>query len=319
MTPKRYYDLNSYFKNHFGQRVHKISIDAGFTCPNRDGSISKKGCIYCNDRGSGTGALERGHSVGKQLEIGKIKVAKRFKAKKFLAYFQSFTNTYAPADVLKKIYAEALNVKDVIGLAIGTRPDCVNGPVLDILSDFARNYLIWLELGLQSVHDETLAFINRGHDFECFLSAVKAIHGKNIKICVHIIIGLPGEDRSKILETARTIAALGIDGIKLHLLYVIKGTYLHELYKKGAYRCLEQHEYVTLLCDFLELLPPDMVIQRLTGDPHPKELVAPLWAMDKRGTLELFHQELLKRDTYQGKNYCPVSLTFSTSTEPFSQ
>lgn len=313
MTPKRYYDLNTYFQNRFGQRVHKITVDAGFTCPNRDGTISKQGCIYCNERGSGTGAHARGQSVRQQLEIGKVKVVKRFKAKKYLAYFQSYTNTYAPVEVLKEIYSDALSVTDVIGLAIGTRPDCVDEQVLDLLTHFAHNHLIWLEYGLQSAHDNTLAAINRGHNFDSFQSAINATRGRGINICVHVIIGLPGEDRTKILETAKTIAALGIDGIKFHLLYVIKGTQLHERYKTGRYRCLEQGEYVSLLCEFLELLPPEMVIQRLTSDPHPAELVAPLWAMDKRGTLELFQKQLNLRDTYQGKYYFPLPSTADLS------
>ena len=303
MAPKRYYDLNSYFQRRFGQRVHKITVDAGFTCPNRDGTLSRSGCIFCNAKGSGTGAHNRGQTIRQQLEIGKIKVAKRFKAKKYLAYFQSYTNTYAPLDVLKKHYNDALSVKDVIGLAIGTRPDCINEPILDLLSEIACNHLVWLEYGLQTVHDNTLNYINRGHTFNCFKSAVSATRGRGIKICAHIIIGLPGEDRAKILATAKTIATMGIDGIKLHLLYVIKGTQLHELYKSGHYRCLEQDEYIDLLRELLEVLPADMVIQRLTGDPHPAELVAPQWALDKRGTLDRLKQQLIRCDTYQGKHY----------------
>lgn len=303
MRHNRYYDLNTYFHNLFGQRVHKITVDAGFTCPNRDGTISDGGCIYCNAKGSGTGAHARGQSVREQLEVGKIAVAKRFKAKKFIAYFQSYTNTYGPFERLKKVYGDALSVTDVVGMAIGTRPDCVDDAVLDLLGEYARTHLIWLEYGLQSCHDETLDIINRGHDFNCFKSAVAATSKRSIKICTHVILGLPGENRAKILETARMIGGMGIDGVKLHLLYVIKGTQLHDLYNKGVYRCLEQAEYVDLVCEFLELLPSGMVIHRLTGDPHPSELVSPMWAMDKRGTLELIQQQFKLRDTCQGSKF----------------
>jgi len=308
MPTKRYYDLNTYFRNLYGQRVHKITVDAGFNCPNRDGTISTGGCIYCNAKGSGTGALARGLSITEQLERGKLAVAKRFKAKLYLVYFQSFTNTYAPLDVLKKVYDEALGVKDVIGLAVGTRPDCVDKSILDLFSDYARNHLIWLEFGLQSIHDETLTTINRGHSFACFTKAVQAASNRNLKLCAHVILGLPGENRAKMLATAKAIASMGLHGIKLHLLYVIKGTRLHDLYKKDEYRCLDQREYVDLVCDFIELLPSNMVIQRLTGDPHPNELVAPAWALEKGATIDLIQQELRFRDTYQGKNLGAFSL-----------
>lgn len=303
MVRKRYYDLNTYFKRLFGERVHKITVDAGFTCPNRDGTISNGGCIYCNEKGSGTGAHVRGQTIREQLEIGKLAVVKRFKAKKYLAYFQSYTNTYAPYERLKAIYDEALSVKDVVGLAIGTRPDCVDDAVLDLLSRYGRTHLIWVEYGLQSCHDDTLARINRGHDFRCFESAVAATRGRNIKICAHVIIGLPGEDREKMLETARVISTMAIDAVKLHLLYVVKGTQLHDLFMEGGYRCLDQEAYAEIICEFLELLPPEMVIQRLTGDPHPSELVAPMWALDKRGTLEMIQQQLAFRNSHQGKKF----------------
>jgi radical SAM protein (TIGR01212 family) len=304
--PKRYYDLNSYFQRHFGQRVHKLSVDAGFTCPNRDGQLGRDGCIYCNARGSGTGAHAKGLSVTEQLTAGKAFVARRFKAKKFIAYFQAFSNTYAPLETLKKVYDEALAVPDVVGLAIGTRPDCIDESILALLSDYARQHLIWVEYGLQSIHDETLARIHRGHDFACFQSAVRATRHRGISICAHVILGLPGEGRDHMLKTARVLAQMGIDGIKLHLLYVVKGTALEALFRAGGYRCLEQRQYVDLVCDFLECLPPQMVIQRLTGDPHRDELVAPAWALKKGQTLQLIQQTLEVRDSWQGKA-CPGS------------
>jgi radical SAM superfamily enzyme len=255
----RYNDLNTYFRRIFGCRVQKITIDAGFSCPNRDGAISTGGCIYCNIRGSGTGAYAKGLSVTHQLIQGKKALSKRYKAKKFIAYFQAFSNTYAPVGKLKRLYDEALEVDDVVGLSIGTRPDCVNEPVLELLQSYVKNYLVWIEYGLQSVHDSTLAYINRGHDFICFKNAVD------------------------------------------HLLYVVKGTKLAKLYDAGRYRCLEQQEYVDLVCDFMERIPKDMVIQRLTGDPHPEELVAPMWSLKKTETLALIRDTMEKRDSWQGK------------------
>ena len=298
---KRYNDLNNYLKGIFGCRVQKITIDAGFSCPNRDGTIATGGCIYCNVRGSGTGAHLKGLSVTEQLTQGKNVLSKRYKAKKFIAYFQSFSNTYAPLKRLKNLYDEALTVDDMVGLSIGTRPDCVNESVLDLLESYAKNYLVWIEYGLQSVHDSTLTFINRGHDFNCFKTAVDSTQNRGIKICAHVILGLPHEQKKDMLQTAKTVAKMGIDGIKIHLLYVIKGTKLDELYTAGQYRCLEQQEYVDLVCDFLEHIPDNMVIQRLTGDPHPKELVAPVWSLKKGETLSRIRQVLEKRDSWQGK------------------
>ncbi len=300
---KRYNDLNTYFRKLFGCRVQKISIDAGFSCPNRDGTISKGGCSYCNTRGSGTGAHALGLSVTDQLLKSRQVLARRYKAKKFIAYFQSYTNTYAGLSTLKSLYSEALAVKDIVGLSIGTRPDCVDEAILDLLQTYASNYLIWLEYGLQSAHDRTLERINRGHDVQCFKNAVALTKNRGIMICAHVILGLPGENRRHMLETADFIASVGIDGIKLHLLYVVKGTPMEYLYRKGRYTCLEQTEYVDMVCDFLERIPSNIVIQRLTGDPHPEELVAPQWSLKKTETLNLIRQTLEARDSMQGQ-YC---------------
>jgi len=193
-----------------------------------------------------------------------------------------------------------LAVEDVVGLSIGTRPDCVDLPVLELLQEYARRYLIWIEYGLQSANDKTLEIINRGHDFQCFANAVRATQNRDIKICAHVILGLPGETRHDILRTAEAVSDLGIDGVKLHLLYVVKGTPLEALYRQGNYVCLEQQEYIDLVCDFLERLPPDTVIQRLTGDPHPEELVAPQWSLMKTDTLKKINATLEQRDSRQG-------------------
>jgi radical SAM protein (TIGR01212 family) len=298
---KRYTDLNSYLRSLFGCRVQKITLDAGLTCPNRDGTIATGGCIYCNAHGSGTGAHGRGLSITAQLEAGKTAMARRYAAKKFIAYFQSFSNTYAPVERLKALYDEALAVEGVVGLFIGTRPDCVPGPVLDLLQDYARRGLVWLEYGLQSARDATLAAINRGHDAACFLRALEDAHRRGIKVCAHVILGLPGETARDARFTARTLARAAVDGLKLHNLYVVKGTRLESLYRAGAYRCLEKQTYVDQVVDVLERLPRQVVIQRLTGDPHPGELVAPQWCLDKAGTLKFIHESLERGGTWQGR------------------
>ena len=300
---KRYNDFNSYLRGLYGERVQKITVDAGLTCPNRDGNISEQGCIYCNAKGSGTGAYSKGMSIKEQLIKSRSYIAKKYKAKKYLVYFQSFTNTYAPVARLKTLYNEALNAIDgVVGLSIGTRPDCINEKILDLLEEYGGKYLIWIEYGLQSANDNTLAFINRGHDFSCFKKAVKMTRQRGIKVCAHVILGLPGETKGDMINTAKAVSDVGIDGIKIHLLYVIKDTPLEKLYKEGCYKCLTQEEYAGLVCDFLEYLPSNVIIQRITGDPHTEELVAPEWALDKTGTMKMISHILEVRDTWQGKN-----------------
>jgi len=297
----RYYDLNTYLRNIFGCRVQKISLDAGLSCPNRDGRIATGGCIYCNQRGSGTGAFKKGLSITEQLMAGKEFLSQRYKAQKFIAYFQSFSNTYGPYERLKSLYEEALAVEDIVGLSIGTRPDCIDESILSLLEDYAKDSLVWIEYGLQSAHDRTLKLINRGHDVNTYKKAVEATKNRGVKICAHVILGLPYEDRGDMRATAKAIAAMGIDGIKIHLLYIVKGTRMEKLYLEGSYRCLEQEEYANLVCDFLELIPPSMVIQRLTGDPHPDELVAPEWSLRKNETLSRIKEILAERDSWQGK------------------
>jgi uncharacterized protein len=298
---KRYNDFNTYLRSIFDCRVQKITIDAGLSCPNRNGTISTGGCIYCNARGSGTGAHAKGFSVTDQIIQGKRALSKRYKAKKFIAYFQSFSNTYGPFDRLKNLYEQALAIEDVVGLSIGTRPDCVNEQILELLQSYVKKHLVWIEYGLQSANDSTLAFINRGHDVKCFKKAVVATKNRGIKICAHVILGLPNEKKTHVLETARAVSNMEIDGIKIHLLYVVRGTKLDKLYAAGEYKCLEQQQYADLVCDFLEHIPKNMVIQRLTGDPHPEELVAPMWALKKTENMALIKETLEKRDSWQGK------------------
>lgn len=295
-----YRDYKSYLKEIFGCRVHKITVDAGMTCPNRDGTKGTGGCIYCNDRGSGTGQWSKGKTVRQQLEEAKPYLKKRFKAEKFLAYFQSFSNTYASLEHLQRLYEEALSVKDIVGLTIGTRPDCISEEVLDYLSHLSRNHYISLEYGLQSAHNSTLKLINRGHTVETFVEALQETRKRNIPVCVHVIIGLPGETEEDMLDTARFLAKLDIQAVKIHLLYIIRGTILEKWYLEGKYHCLSREDYVRIVSRFLAILPPHVVIQRLTGDPHPEELVAPLWALEKHENLHAVISYMTKHGITQG-------------------
>ena len=300
---KRYYDLNSFWRNSFGCKVYKLPIDAGFTCPNRDGSIATGGCIYCDGRGSWLRQTCPLPSVSEQIQRGQAYYRKHRQAGKFIAYFQTFTNTYGPVEKLKALYEEALAQEDVIGLSVGTRPDCVPDEVLDLLAGYAKDRQIWLEFGLQSIHDRTLVFINRGHTYARFLDAVRRTAGRKILVCTHIIVGLPGETREDILATARAIAALPVDGIKIHLLLALRGTALGEMYEKGQIAMLEKEEYVRTVCDILEILPPQMVIQRLTADGYRDIFLAPAWAVNKMHVLNAIDRELEISDSFQGRKF----------------
>ena len=298
---KRYYDLKSYWRNLFGCNVHKLAIDAGFNCPNRDGLVATGGCSYCDGRGSKLRRLSALPTVSEQISSGK----KYYKpsASKFVAYFQTFTNTYAPVHKLEALYNEALVQEDVIGLAIGTRPDCLASDVVELLRGYATKYHVWVELGLQSIHDKTLQAVNRGHNFQQFLDAVAALAGSSLNICVHIIIGLPGESDKNVLQTAATIAKLPLQGIKIHSLLALEGTVLGDMYKNGSVEMISKEKYVALTADVLEVLPPDMVIQRLTADGYRDIFLAPAWAGNKLDVLNSINRELARRDSYQGKYY----------------
>uniref|UniRef100_A0A7C3V452 TIGR01212 family radical SAM protein n=1 Tax=Desulfobacca acetoxidans TaxID=60893 RepID=A0A7C3V452_9BACT len=295
-----YRDLNSYLRERFGHRVQKVTLDAGLTCPNRDGRVGVGGCLYCNCRGSGTGAWGRGLSLRQQLEEGMTRLGRRYGASRFIAYFQSYSNTYGPLETLRTLYYEALAFPEVVGLSIGTRPDCLSPAILDLLAEIARERLLWLELGLQSVHDKTLRLINRGHDAACFTRAVAAAAALGLEVVAHVILGLPGEGPGEMAATARYLAGLPVQGVKIHLLYVVRGSALESLYRSGNYRPLEEGEYINLAADFLELLPPHLVIHRLTGDPHPEELVAPAWCRNKSRVLAGIRAELARRKSRQG-------------------
>lgn len=297
----RYYQFNRFLKEKFGERVQKVILDAGLGCPNRDGTKGWDGCIYCDRYGSGSGAKEKYSDIKTQALAGMEYLSKRYKARKFIPYFQSFSNTYGSIETLRSLYDEVVHLPNVVGIAVGTRPDCLTREVLALLSSYTPRLMVWLELGLQSVHDETLRLINRGHTFQEFLEGYQLARSYPLLICLHVIIGLLGEDREHILTTAKEVARLKPDGIKIHSLYINKRTALEKLYREGKYTPLEQSEFVTLACDFLEMLPPDVVIQRLTGDPRPQELIAPEWCLRKQETLNLILNELKVRDSWQGK------------------
>ncbi|MFP4477765.1 MAG: TIGR01212 family radical SAM protein [Desulfatibacillaceae bacterium] len=298
---KRHNDLAGFLRTRFGCRVQKITVDAGLTCPNRDGSLSTGGCAWCNALGSGTGMAAGGLSVSEQLRRGIERASRRYKAKKYIAYFQSYSNTYAPVEGLRELWEEALSVPGVVGLSIGTRPDCVSDPVLDLLESYARDRMVWVEYGLQTANDATLRALNRGHDSACFADAVRRTRGRGILVCAHTILGLPGETRGDMRDTADFVAGLDIDGIKLHLLYVVRNTALARMYERGEFRCLSLEEYADLVCDMLERLPENVVIQRLTGDPHPGELLAPQWALDKNRVRGYIFGRMEERDVRQGR------------------
>ncbi|MCF8062170.1 MAG: TIGR01212 family radical SAM protein [Deltaproteobacteria bacterium] len=302
---RRYRDFNGYLRELFGERVQKVSLDAGLGCPNRDGTISSEGCVYCDPLGSGSGALSRdGVPIEVQIRQGIRAASRRYGARRFIAYFQSFSNTYAPVPVLARLYDRALAEPGVVGLAVGTRPDCVDAGILDLLASYRKRVLVWVEYGLQSAHDATLEVIRRGHDAACFERAVRLTADRGLNVCAHIILGLPGESQGMMMETARYVARLPVHGLKIHGLYVIEETALSRWFRAGGFRCLDRGTYVDLVVDVLERIPEDVVIQRLTGDPpHGLTLVAPDWARDKRKTLERIRERLHERGTWQGKRF----------------
>ena len=302
MSQPAYRTLSSYLREKFGQRVQKITLDAGLNCPNRDRD-KKGGCIYCNAKGSGTGARALGKSIKEQIDTQMAIMHRRYKASAYIAYFQSYSNTYADVDTLKAIYDEILAYPEIVGLAIGTRPDCIDEEKLALISSYTPERLVWLEYGLQSASDDTLARINRGHDVKTFIDAVDLTAQYNIRICAHIIIGLPGEHMEQYINSAKLIACLPVSDVKLHLLYIIKGTPMENMFRQGTYSPLSMDEYAQAVAHVIAHLRDDMVIQRITGDPHTDELVAPAWALDKIQVRTAIHEKMEQLDLYQGRYY----------------
>ena len=297
---KLYNDYNSYLKTKYGCKVYRIGLDAGFTCPTRDGTKGRNGCLYCNETGSRSSYANPRESISSQLS-GRIKYLKETRcAKKFIAYFQAFTNTYAPSDKLKTIYNEVLPFEDIVGISIGTRPDAIDREKLRLISSYKDKYEVWIEYGLQTIRDSTLNDMNRGHSFKDFLSALSITKEFDIPVCVHVILGLPGESRADMIDTAKTLTSLKVDGVKIHVLHVLRGSGLERLYEAGKIKVLDENEYVGLVCDFLENLSKDIIVQRLTGQGTAKSHVAPAWALDKTKTLQKITETLKKRGTCQG-------------------
>ena len=301
-TDKRYNQYSAYLKKKFGAKVYKITIDAGFSCPNRDGTISRGGCIFCDDGGSFSQAHSNKLSVEGQIETGIQNLSQRFKAEKFMAYFQAYSNTYKPVSELEKIYNSSLENSKIVGISIGTRPDCVDEDKLKLISSYKDDYYTWIEYGLQSVHNKTLARINRGHDYDCFLRAYERTKELGINICAHVIFGL-WETHDEIMQTAQELARLKVDGVKIHMLCALENTKLAKMYEDGEISFMSEDEYVSTVCDFLEYLPPDTTIHRLAGNGLSRTLIAPQWLGAKFDCLNKIDRELLRRNSYQGLKY----------------
>ena len=300
-TDRRYYAFSRFLRERFGSKVYRVTIDAGFTCPNVDGTVAVGGCVYCDNRSFSPNRRLPRTTVREQVRRGITILQERYGAEQFIAYFQAATNTYAEVAKLRQLYDEAIDHPQIVGLAVGTRPDCVPDPVLDLIQSYARDRYVCLELGLQTIHDRSLDWMNRGHHFDAFVDAVQRCQGRGLDLCAHVILGLPGESRDDTLATADALARLPIQAVKIHNLHVVKSTPLEKMYQAGEVRLFERDEYVQLVCDFLERLPSTTVIHRLSGDAPPDYLVAPLWCLDKPGLLRAIHAELERRDSWQGK------------------
>lgn len=285
-----YYSFNQYLKDTFGCKVYKISINAGFTCPNRDGTLGTRGCIFCSKGGSGDFAESSLLSVTEQIESGKQRVSKKIKSGKYIAYFQAFTNTYAPVDVLAEKYCEAINHPDIVGISIATRPDCLGEEVLMLLSEINKIKPVFVELGLQTIHEKTAEYIRRGYPLSVYDNAVKALKAAGINTVVHLIIGLPNESREEMLESVEYACKSGADGIKLQLLHILKGTDLANDYLSGKFETLSMEKYLSIIKDCVEIIPKNVVIHRLTGDGPKKDLIAPLWSADKKSVLNALNK-----------------------------
>lgn len=319
MPEQAYYSLSTYFRRRWKRRVQKIPLDAGFSCPNRDGTLSRKGCLFCNARGSGSGLLEQGLDLAGQWRAWHSHYLRRLKDASFIAYLQSFSNTHGPVSKLREVLEEICTFPDLVGIALGTRPDCLDHEKLALLAACSKkapdigpnaqlkNSLlpdtleIWLELGLQTANDAVLENVNRGHDFACFQSACRQAAEHGLLVCAHLIAGLPGENRQSFLDSVAAVNVLPVHGVKFHNLYVCQGSQLAGVWKQGGYQPLSRSAYLDWLCEALARLRSDIVVQRLTGDPAPGELLAPDWAAHKSSLLRDIRQSLAERNLWQGK------------------
>lgn len=300
---KRYHSLDYHFKTTFGEKVYRLSLNGGMTCPNRDGSLSTGGCIFCSAGGSGDFAASPTLSIMEQIEHAKLRIAGKTKCTKYIAYFQAYTNTYAPVDYLRKIFSEAIQHPDIVALSIATRCDCLPEDVLDLLEELNQVKPVWVELGLQTIHEKTLKFIRSGFSLEQFEIAVANLHTRGISVITHLILGLPGETKEDMLASLSHVAKLPISGLKLQLLHILRDTDLAAYYESNPFWTFSLDEYCDFIVDCIELLPTDIVLHRITGDGPRNLLIAPLWSTDKKRVLNTITKRLTERDTWQGKYY----------------
>lgn len=300
---KRYYTWNRYLRDEFGCKVYKVALDAGFDCPNRDGTVAFGGCTFCSAAGSGDFAGDRVDPIPVQFEKIKEKMQHKWKNGMTMAYFQAYTNTHAPLAVLKEKFEAALACEGVMGLSIATRPDCLPDDVVEYLADLNQRTYLWVELGLQTVHDRTANLINRAHDYATYIEGVEKLRKHGIRVCTHIINGLPLEDYDMMMETAKEVAKLDVQAIKIHLLHLLKGTPLVKQYEKGMLELMDKDAYINLVADQLEVIPPEMVVQRITGDGPIDLMIGPMWSVNKWEVLNGIDAELERRGSWQGKFY----------------
>ncbi len=303
---KPYHSFDYMLKERFGEKIYKVALNGGMTCPNRDGTLGSRGCIFCSAGGSGDFAGSRQDSITQQIEKQAFSIRQKRGVAKFIAYFQAYTNTYAPVDYLRKIYTEAISHPDIVAVSIGTRPDCLDNDILQLLEELNQKKPVWVELGLQTIHETTAQYIRRGYPLSCFEQAVSELRKRNLDVIVHTILGLPGETPNQILSTIEYLNHQDIQGIKLQLLHVLKGTDLADDYLAGKFQVYTMEEYLNLVIDCLEHLNPEIVIHRLTGDGPKDLLIAPLWSSAKRTVLNTLHRECKLRHSFQGKKYKPM-------------
>lgn len=293
--------LNTFLRQQFGCKVYKIALNGGFTCPNRDGTIDTRGCIFCSAGGSGEFAEDPAMSIVEQIENGKKRVQDKIRDGKYIAYFQAYTNTYAPVERLRAMYMEAVGHPDIVAISIATRPDCLPDEVIGLLDEIGRIKPVWVELGLQTIHESTAKYIRRGYDLSCYDSAVARLRAIGAEVITHVILGLPGESFSDMIDTVKYVCDIGATGIKLQLLHVLRGTDLEKEYTSGAFSVLSEDEYIDLLMACVEVIPDSMVIHRLTGDGAKRILVAPMWSANKKHVLNRINREVIAPNSEQGK------------------
>lgn len=304
----RYYAYSWYLRQRFGERVQKVSLDAKFTCPNVDGTVAKGGCTFCDNRSFSPSRREPIRDITDQLGNGMTRLKRRYKVDKFIAYFQPATNTYAAVDRLRPLYEQAIDHEKVVGLSIGTRPDCVEPDVMDLLEEFAGRTYLTVEYGMQTIHDRSLDWMNRGHHHDATVDAIERSRGRGFEICLHVILGLPHESHADMMATAAEVARLNIDAVKIHNLYCVKNTKMADQVASGEVTLMERQDYISTLVDFLERIPANVLVERTIGDAPPDYFVGPSWCLDKSAVLRAIDDELARRDTWQGK-LCDVSST----------